>query len=119
MPMIMASRPPSDFPASRGPDITERRDRPSCDAVTDRPGRRVRANAGIDLAIDVADVALDGVDRDAQACGDLAVRLAIGQEAQDLGLAWGERSRGGLPVSARPCSARDRVARRSRQRVTR
>src|SRR6478752_10324758 len=97
MPMIMARRPPSDFPASRGTDITESRDPPSGDAVPDRPGRRVRATAGIDLAIDVADVALDGVDRDAQACGDLAVRLAIRQEAQDLGLARGERTRGGLP----------------------
>ena len=45
-------------------------------------------------------MALDGVDRDAQARGDLAVRLAVGEQAQDLGLARGERS----PAAARECA---------------
>ena len=87
--------------------ITETRDA-SGDAVADRPGGRLGATAGIDLAVEVADVALDGVDRDAEARRDLAVGLAGGEQAQDLDLARGQ------PAARRP--ARGSRPRRARVR---
>ena len=44
----------------------------------------------VELLDDVAAVRLDGVDADDELLGDLAVRVAAGDEAEDLALAVGE-----------------------------
>src|SRR5690242_5865370 len=49
-------------------------------------GRRLRAAAYLQLAIEVRDMALHGVDGDPQTIGDSLVALSLGDKRQDLRL---------------------------------
>lgn len=55
------------------------------DPVRDRG--RLDAGGDVELLEDVRDVDAGGLDADHECAGDLAVRIAAGDERQDLGLA--------------------------------
>src|SRR6202008_2074598 len=69
--------------------------------VLDREQARTRAARGVDLRIDVLDVAAARLRGDDQACGDLLVREPAREQLQDLDLAFGQ-SRGTLSPAGNP-----------------
>ena len=60
------------------------------EAVADAPQHGLRPAGDADLAIDRADVGLDGVGAEVGQCRDLGVALALGDQGEDLRLAVGE-----------------------------
>jgi hypothetical protein len=63
--------------------------------VGDAPEDGLGAACDVDLAVDGADVGLDGVGAEVGECGDLGVAAALGDQGEDL------RGRLWLPVLAR------------------
>src|SRR5688572_33331749 len=71
----------------------------------DRVANQLRSAREPELLLDVCAVRLDGADAEIEPLGDLVVRMAQGDQAQDLHLAVGEvvgRGRVGLGRQARP-----------------
>ena len=86
--------------------ITDSRDQRSTsagssEAVAERPGGGIRSAAGVDLAVDVGDVALDGVHADPERRGDLGVRVALG-DVRRTSSSRGESAPGAAAVASRP-----------------
>src|SRR5919202_2569264 len=69
--------------------------------AADRVARQLDAVAHAELLEDVGPVRLDGLLADRQQLGDLAVRVALGDELDDLLLARGERVLGDLLAGPR------------------
>src|SRR5918912_1059740 len=71
------------------------------EAVLHAPEDRLRATAGVDLAIDRADVGLHGVGAEVGQVGYLRVAHPLGDERQDLGFAVGQPLASAWPVEPR------------------
>ena len=89
----VAGRPPSR--ASHGnPDCWSERAGPVRprllgDPAPDSEGGGVSAAASVDFAVQIRHVTFDGVDRETQPESDLRVRLAFGDQREDVDLARG------------------------------
>ena len=71
------------------------------EAVGDAPEDGLGAAAGVDFAVDAADVGLDGVRAEVGQPGDVGVVFALGDEGEDLGFAVGEAFAASGPVLSR------------------